>query len=115
MVSPSGYNSKVGLALVCPITSRIKGYPFEVPLPQGGPVQLWGLAVAKAVAETTARRNSPSDPPAVAALPWPWTLPSLTPHRPPVGEHAGGSLELGGVELGPGGQEASTKGAKTRR
>ena len=39
MVSPSGYNSKVGLALVCPITSRIKGYPFEVPLPQGGPVQ----------------------------------------------------------------------------
>jgi len=29
----------VGLALVCPITSRIKGYPFEVPLPQGGLVQ----------------------------------------------------------------------------
>ena len=59
VVSPSGYNSKVGLALVCPITSSIKGYPFEVPLPQGGPVQLWGLAVAKAVAETTAIRNSP--------------------------------------------------------
>ena len=39
VVSPSGYNSKVGLALMCPITSRIKGYPFEVPLPQGGPVQ----------------------------------------------------------------------------
>ena len=39
VVSPAGYNSKVGLALVCPITSRIKGYPFEVPLPQGGPVQ----------------------------------------------------------------------------
>ena len=39
VVSPSGYNSKVGLALVCPITSRTKGYPFEVPLPQGGPVQ----------------------------------------------------------------------------
>jgi hypothetical protein len=32
VVSPSGYNSKVGLVLVCPITSRIKGYPFEVPL-----------------------------------------------------------------------------------
>jgi mRNA interferase MazF len=27
------------LALVCPITSKVKGYPFEVPLPDGGPVQ----------------------------------------------------------------------------
>ena len=39
VVSPSAYNSKVGLALVCPITSKAKGYPFEVPLPDGGPVQ----------------------------------------------------------------------------
>lgn len=39
VVSPSAYNSKVGLALVCPITSKVKGYPFEVPLPDGGPVQ----------------------------------------------------------------------------
>jgi len=39
VVSPSTYNSKVGLALVCPITSRVKGYPFEVALPKGGPVQ----------------------------------------------------------------------------
>ena len=39
VVSPSTYNSKVGLALVCPITSRVKGYPFEVALPEGGPVQ----------------------------------------------------------------------------
>lgn len=35
VVSPRAYNRKVGLALVCPITSRIKGYPFEVELPQG--------------------------------------------------------------------------------
>lgn len=34
VVSPEAYNGKVGLALVCPITSRIKGYPFEVALPQ---------------------------------------------------------------------------------
>jgi len=33
VVSPRAYNGKVGLALVCPITSRIKGYPFEVVLP----------------------------------------------------------------------------------
>ena len=39
VVSPSTYNSKVGLALVCPITSRVKEYPFEVALPEGGPVQ----------------------------------------------------------------------------
>ena len=39
VVSPSTYNSKVGLALVCPITSRVKGYLFEVALPEAGPVQ----------------------------------------------------------------------------
>jgi len=36
VVSPRAYNTKVGLALFCPITSRAKGYPFEVPLPKGG-------------------------------------------------------------------------------
>lgn len=35
VVSPKDYNSKVGLALICPITSNIKGYPFEVVLPPG--------------------------------------------------------------------------------
>jgi mRNA interferase MazF len=35
VISPRSYNQRVGLALVCPITSRIKGYPFEVELPQG--------------------------------------------------------------------------------
>lgn len=29
------YNEKVGLALLCPITSQIKGYPFEVVIPEG--------------------------------------------------------------------------------
>ena len=35
VVSPRSYNARVGLALLCPITSRQKGYPFEVPLPAG--------------------------------------------------------------------------------
>lgn len=35
VVSPAAYNRKVGLALVCPVTSRVKGYPFEVVLPAG--------------------------------------------------------------------------------
>ena len=33
VVSPKAYNKKVGLALLCPITSKIKGYPFEIGLP----------------------------------------------------------------------------------
>ncbi|WP_186698289.1 endoribonuclease MazF [Cyanobium sp. NS01] len=35
VISPKAYNGKVGLALFCPITSKIKGYPFEVLLPDG--------------------------------------------------------------------------------
>ena len=35
MLSPRSYNRKLGLALCCPITSREKGYPFEVNLPEG--------------------------------------------------------------------------------
>ena len=38
VVSPSAYNHKVGLALVCPITSSVKGYPFEVVLPTGSTI-----------------------------------------------------------------------------
>jgi mRNA interferase MazF len=33
VVSPEAYNRASSLALLCPITSRIKGYPFEVALP----------------------------------------------------------------------------------
>ena len=35
VLSPRSYNQKSGLALACPVTNHIKGYPFEVPLPQG--------------------------------------------------------------------------------
>jgi mRNA interferase MazF len=35
VISPTSYNGRVGLALFCPITSRVKGYPFEVALPPG--------------------------------------------------------------------------------
>ena len=30
VISPRSYNAKVGLALCCPVTSQVKGYPFEV-------------------------------------------------------------------------------------
>src|SRR5262249_46257730 len=35
VLSPGSYNQKVGLALFCPITTQIKGYPFEVAIPAG--------------------------------------------------------------------------------
>ena len=38
VLSPKSYNGKVGLALFCPVTSKIKGYPFEVQLPDGSAV-----------------------------------------------------------------------------
>ncbi len=39
VLSPGSYNRKVGLAILCPITTQVKGYPFEVALPEGLPVQ----------------------------------------------------------------------------
>ena len=30
VVSPAAYNSKTGLMACCPMTTQIKGYPFEV-------------------------------------------------------------------------------------
>jgi mRNA interferase MazF len=38
VLSPKSYNSKTGLAILCPVTSQVKGYPFEVLLPEGLPV-----------------------------------------------------------------------------
>ncbi|MBI5879789.1 MAG: endoribonuclease MazF [Chloroflexi bacterium] len=38
VLSPEPYNRKVGLAILCPITSQRKGYPFEVEIPAGLPV-----------------------------------------------------------------------------
>jgi mRNA interferase MazF len=35
VISPRSYNRRVGLALFCPVSSQVKGYPFEVALPPG--------------------------------------------------------------------------------
>jgi len=35
VLSPKIYNDKTNLALLCPITNQIKGYPFEVNIPSG--------------------------------------------------------------------------------
>ncbi len=38
VVSPALYNSRSGLALVCPVTTKSKGYPLDVHLSDGFPV-----------------------------------------------------------------------------
>ena len=35
VLSPSAYNGRVGLVILCPITNQVKGYPFEVSIPTG--------------------------------------------------------------------------------
>ena len=35
VVSPASYNGKTGLMVCCPMTTQIKGYPFEVPIDAG--------------------------------------------------------------------------------
>jgi mRNA interferase MazF len=39
VLSPISYNSKTDLAILCPITTEIKGYPFEVLIPDGFPLK----------------------------------------------------------------------------
>jgi len=47
VLSPASYNGKVGLAILCPITSQVKGYPFEVATPTGS--RLGGVILADQV------------------------------------------------------------------
>ena len=47
VLSPASYNGKVGLAILCPITSQVKGYPFEVAIPSGS--RLGGVILADQV------------------------------------------------------------------
>lgn len=39
VISPALYNKKTDLALMCPVTSRMKGYPMEVLIPEGLPIE----------------------------------------------------------------------------
>lgn len=37
VLSPATYNGRCGMMIACPMTSRIKGYPFEVVVSQDPP------------------------------------------------------------------------------
>ena len=56
ILSPRRYNEKSSLALACPITNRAKGYPFEVPLPNG--LQITGVVLADQVKSLDWRQRS---------------------------------------------------------
>lgn len=47
VLSPRSYNEKLSLALLCPITSKVKRYPFEVELPPG--LNLFGVVLSDQV------------------------------------------------------------------
>jgi mRNA interferase MazF len=47
VLSPQSYNQCVGLAILCPITAQVKGYPFEALIPPGLPVE--GVVLADQV------------------------------------------------------------------
>ena len=47
VLSPAAYNRHTGLMLCCPITTRIKGYPFEVAI--HGPSGAAGVVLAEQV------------------------------------------------------------------
>ena len=58
VVSPRKYNQRVGLALFCPITTKVKNYPFEVLLPDG--LEVSGVILADQIKslDWRARRSS---------------------------------------------------------
>lgn len=56
IVSPRAYNAKARLAVACPITSHVKGYPFEVALPAGARIAGVVLADHVKILDWQARR-----------------------------------------------------------
>jgi mRNA interferase MazF len=47
VLSGRRYNAATGMLIACPVTTQIKGYPLEVPLPDG--LQTRGVALANQV------------------------------------------------------------------
>ncbi len=63
VLSPAAYNGKTGLMLCCPMTTQIKGYPFEVEIKANRPSAVladqvksldWGVRKASRKGKVTA-------------------------------------------------------------
>lgn len=57
VLSPLTYNRKSRMAVVCPITSRVRGWPFEVPLPAGLLPEKKGVGAVQSVVVADAIRQ----------------------------------------------------------
>ncbi len=68
VLSPAAYNRTTGLMLCCPITSQVKGYPFEVAI--AGTAKVRGVILADQVKslDWQARRAEKAGKVAVAVL-----------------------------------------------
>ncbi len=56
ILSSRSYNTKVGLAIVCPITTHRKGYPFEVSIPVTAAIE--GVVLSDQLKSLDWRRRS---------------------------------------------------------
>ena len=59
VLSPRAYHQEDAYAIVCPITTRVKGYPFEVVLPEGLPIA--GVVLADQVKSVDPARTTHRD------------------------------------------------------
>jgi mRNA interferase MazF len=60
VLTPAPFNSRIGLAFVCPVTTRVKGYPFEVALRRAGSVSGVVLVDQLRSLDWRARRAEPA-------------------------------------------------------
>jgi mRNA interferase MazF len=47
IISPKAYNERTGLVIICPIKGKVKGYPFEVLIPDN--MKITGVILADQV------------------------------------------------------------------
>jgi len=58
VLSPRTYNERVGLVIVCPVTSRIKGHLFEVHIPSGLPIS--GVVLSDQIRSLDLKARNPA-------------------------------------------------------
>ena len=77
MLSPRAYHQRAPFTVVCPLTNKAKGYPFEVPLPEG--MLIGGVVLADQVKSLDRRVHQLDPAGAVPALVLQQVLAKLAP------------------------------------
>ena len=57
VISNDGYNRKTGMAFVVPVTSRIRGWPYEIPVPEGLLPEKSGVGRVKSILHADIARH----------------------------------------------------------